>query len=116
MDGSPGVRWYIMGILPDGKFYGDILDGAVNRGTSVQGVVSNWTRAQEILRLIGSGPAIQPRPCFARLGRYTTNVGRSEVVFEYQPGDEHESSAAQAFIELIQLLEPEVCKAYARLS
>jgi hypothetical protein len=115
-DGSPGIRWYIMGILPNGRFYGDILDREARRGTSVAGDVPDCQRVWEILRLIGSGPAIEPQPCFARLGRYTVNLGRSEIVFEYRLGDEWESPAAQAFLELIKLLEPEVSKAYARLA
>ena len=105
-----------MGILPDGRFYGDILDRAAGWGASVQGDVANWSRASEILRLIGSGPAILPRPCFARLGRYTKNVGCSEIVFEYRLGDEDHSLAARLFVELIELLEPEIGKACVRLA
>ena len=44
MDGSEGVQWYIMGIRPDGRFYGEITDWQARRGTSVEGEVPDWPR------------------------------------------------------------------------
>ena len=116
LDGSLGLHWNIMGILPDGRFYGDIRDSQARRGTSVSGAVANWSRAQEILHLIAGGPAIESRPCFARLARYTISLSQVEIVFDYDIGDEFKSLDARAFLELIQLLEPEISKAYKRIA
>jgi hypothetical protein len=118
MDGSPGFRWYIQGILPDGRFWGDIVNYRARRGTSLQGKVTDWPRGQDLLRQIVDGPTLnpEPEPLFARVARYTTNVGKCEIMFDYRLGDERTSSKAQSLLELIELLKPDVEAAIVRLS
>jgi hypothetical protein len=121
-DGSPGIRWYIRGLSPDG-FYGEVgyRSPGPRAGGRVQGVGAHLTaddgeRVAAILaELTAAGPT-DPGPCFALLSRYTGTLGQDEVVFKYDLGAEGSCPRARRFLELHSIIEAYLGGAYSQIA
>lgn len=121
-DGSPGIRWYIRCLSPDG-FYGEVRRQAadpreVGRATGVSHRLSaaDGERVAAILADPSAAGATNPGPCFALLGRYAETLGQSEVMFEYEPGAEASCPRARRFLELHAVIEAYLAEAYVRVA
>jgi hypothetical protein len=121
-DGSPGIRWYIRCLGPDG-FHGEVRyqspdPSAGGRAMGVRGhlTATDAERVAAILAELSASGPIEPGPCFALLGRYTKTLGQSEIVFKYERGAEVNCSLARRFLELHSIIEAYLCEAYAQIA
>src|SRR4051812_18023334 len=76
-DGSPGIRWYLRYLNPEG-FYGEVHypspdPPASGRATGARGrlTAADGERVGAILAELSAAGPTDPGPCFALLGRYT---------------------------------------------
>ncbi len=114
-DNPEGFRWCLRGLRNDGTFYGELrLHGANGQcivGTSVEGQLT----PEETRRMIAALDIITcdtpPKAHEAALGvlflrKSPIDVGDVDRVFEYRgKGDTH-SDATQAFLSIVNLIEP----------
>ncbi|MDZ4684604.1 MAG: hypothetical protein SH850_05895 [Planctomycetaceae bacterium] len=121
-DCSPGIRWYIRRLVPDG-FYGEVRHHppAPSTGGRAMGVSHHFgavdgERVAAILAEFAEAVPTEPGPCFALLGRYTESLGQSEIVFKYEPGAEADCPQARRFLELHAIVESYLAAAYSQIA
>jgi hypothetical protein len=121
-DSSPGIRWYIRRVGPDG-FYGEVryhppapTKGGRAMTVSHRLAAEDGERVAAILAEFAETAPLEPGPCFALLGRYTESLGQSEVVFKYEPGAEAECPRARRFLELHAVIESYLAGAYSQIA
>ena len=121
-DGSPGIRWYIRRLGPDG-FYGEVRyhPPAPSMGGRAMAVSHRFAaedaeRVAAILAEFAEVAPTEPGACFALLGRYTESLGQSEVAFKYEPGAEAGCPHAQRFMELHAIVESYLAEEYAQIA
>ncbi len=104
-----GFRWYLRGILNDGRFYGDVRfqsdDPALRRACAVDGQLSpedfdRFIALCSVLTFAG----MPPTASYAIL--ISVDGGKDAGVFRYDRGDEEASSQARSFLEIKRLLNP----------
>ena len=123
-DGSEGIAWDIRGIKPDASFYGELRfdssDPSKRKIAFLEGQIpkSDWPRIQELLQGFETPVSdSSARPCFALIAKWEgTDLGKAQITFRYNQGDESKSEQAKRFVELHHLLEKEVSKTYERIT
>lgn len=121
-DGSPGIRWYIRRLDPDG-FYGEVRyhlpapsTGGRAMGVSHRFAAADGERVAAILAEFAEVMPTEPGRCFALLARYTESLGQSEVVLKYEPGAEASCPQARRFLELQVIVEAYLAEECAQLA
>lgn len=121
-DASPGIRWYIRSLSPDG-FYGEVryhppAPGVSGRaaGVSHRFSAADAERVAAILAEFAEVAPTEPGPCFALLGRFTESLGQSEVVFKYEPGAEASCPQARRFLDLQAIVEVYLAEECAQIA
>jgi hypothetical protein len=119
-DGSDGIEWRLRGLDVDGAFYGEILCRARPRAATVSGQLSppEAERMAELVAVIRrQRPPAAPGPHFAALfDRSQSTLADARRLFEYRLGDETQSEAARAFVELARLIERHLLPHYAKIA
>ena len=105
-----GFGFWIRGIRPDGFYYGELHyafgDATRRAATMIEGSLStsDWARGQSLIGVVCRLTTSCAVTWTGQLASWTTSSASPTILFRYNPGDESQSLAARAFIELKSLL------------
>ncbi len=105
-EGVPPRKWFIRGIGPDGRFYGELIEGRWT--TTIQGIMSE-SDYNRLFTLIEGIERASPKPHVVvpwqgLLAEGPIATGR--VIYTYPESDARTSKADLLFPELIAIMTP----------
>jgi len=116
-----GMGFWLRGIKPDGSFYGELMyaygDPARRAGTTVEGHIptEDWTTCQELIKKCSSSSCPPEEKWVGQLASWSDSLSKPDILFQYQTGDEENSSTAEAFLELKRTVEKHLSEQSAAL-
>lgn len=109
-----GMGFWLRGIKPDGSFYGELMyaygDPARRAGTTVEGQipVKDWTVCQDLIRKCSSLDRPSGQNWVGQLASWSETISSPDILFQYDTGDEENSTTARAFLELKRTVEKQL--------
>ncbi len=116
-----GMGLWIRGIRPDGYFYGELEyaygDPSRRAGTTVVGTIppDRWAKCQELIARCAPPPASRNKQWVGQLAAWTNDFPTPDILLQYEPGDERDSDAARAFLELKAVMDDQLEEQAAEL-
>ena len=117
---TPRYGWFIRGILPDRRFYGEITVFLAKGGrqVNISGSLSepDYARLVSLVNKVGEGAARDDSdmPWEGLLAEGP--VSRARVIFRYRPAEHETSATGRQFLEIVNLLAPYLRQFYRSLN
>ena len=116
-----GMGFWLRGVRPDGSYYGELeyaYDDPLRRAaTTVVGRIpdADWAKCQALLEQFTKPISAKRQHWVGQLASWTTQFATPVILFQYKPGDENDSQAAKAFLEIRAIVESSLSEEAAAL-
>jgi hypothetical protein len=109
-------RWFIRGIDPDGRFYGDVVDNVHQYAFDVEGMILDIRQARAFFHMFDEAAPLLPQTNWVqgRLFRRIKNHGITsslDLVYEYDAREHGVNSVDRTFVDMIDQIRPFVQQA-----